>query len=341
MGTDVLWFVGIVATAAEVVGVATAFHAIMHARTAQGATAWVVSLVTMPVLSLPLYWIFGRSKFQGYVKARQSGNERIDRYLEKFKNDFGAAVPFDEKDRTYARVVERLGRLPFAGFNRTALHVDGEAAFGAMFEGIEKAEEYLLIQFFIVKDDGLGRELRDRLVARAKKGVRVYFLYDEIGSHKLSRSYLRSLEEAGVSVSSFKTTKGRRNRFQVNFRNHRKIVAADGRIAWIGGLNVGDEYMGRNPKFGRWRDTLVEIEGPAAQQAQVSFFEDCTGRRGRFPSSGGRPSRRRRANGRFSSSRRGRRTVSRPAASSSWSRSTGPGSGSGSPAPTSFPTHRS
>jgi cardiolipin synthase len=154
------------------------------------------------------------------------------------------------------------------------LLIDGEATFGSIFEGISEAKEYVLIQFFIVKDDELGRALKTELAAKAKQGVRVYFLYDEIGSHKLSKNYLQELRSAGAEAVSFHTTKGPRNRFQINFRNHRKIVVVDGRVTWIGGHNVGDEYMGRNPKFGRWRDTHVKITGPAALGAQLSFLED-------------------------------------------------------------------
>ena len=168
MTVDVLWLIGIGATVAEVLGIITAFHAVMHSRTAQGATAWVISLVTMPVISLPLYWIFGRSKFQGYIKARQSDDARVDEYLEKFAEQFSSPVPFEERYRSYAEVLENLAKLPFSGFNRTRLHVDGEAAFGAIFRGIDEARDYILVQFFIVKDDVLGRALQEKLIAKAR-----------------------------------------------------------------------------------------------------------------------------------------------------------------------------
>jgi cardiolipin synthase len=102
----------------------------------------------------------------------------------------------------------------------------------------------------------------------------VYLLYDEIGCIRLPGSYLRELKNAGVDVSPFNTTKGIRNRFQLNFRNHRKVVIVDGRIAYTGGLNVGDEYVGRSETFGRWRDTHVCVRGPAVQAVQFAFVED-------------------------------------------------------------------
>jgi cardiolipin synthase len=143
-----------------------------------------------------------------------------------------------------------------------------------MFACIDQAREYVLLQYYIVHDDELGRELKDRLMARAEQGVRIYFQYDEIGCHKLSKEYIMALKRAGVEMSPFKTTRGRGNRFQLNFRNHRKITVVDGRTAFVGGHNVGDEYMGRNPRFGRWRDTHVKIQGPVVRQVQLSFVKD-------------------------------------------------------------------
>src|SRR5690606_6002869 len=114
----------------------------------------------------------------------------------------------------------------------------------ALFDAIEQAQEYILLEYYIVRDDRIGQRLRERLEAKARAGIKVYFLYDEIGSFQLSRAYIRSLTEAGVDIRSFHSTKGRRNRFQINFRNHRKITVVDGRLAIVGGINIGDEYLG-------------------------------------------------------------------------------------------------
>jgi cardiolipin synthase len=99
-------------------------------------------------------------------------------------------------------------------------------------------------------------------------------LYDEVGSSGLPKSYVNELTAAGVEVSSFKPTQGWRNRFQLNFRNHRKIAVVDGTTAWVGGHNVGDEYLGLDPEFTPWRDTHVRIEGPAALQLQQTLLGD-------------------------------------------------------------------
>ena len=117
-----------------------------------------------------------------------------------------------------------------------------------------------------MRDDDLGRALADRLIASARAGVTVYFLFDDVGSGGLSRAYKRRLEEAGVAVSAF----NKRHRWlrlygatRIQYRNHRKIVVADGKVAWFGGLNAATDYLGRSKKFGPWRDTHLRIEGPA------------------------------------------------------------------------------
>ena len=258
----------------EVLGVISAVHAVMSTRTSQGAIAWAVSLVTLPYVAVPAYWVFGRSKFQGYVLARRSADDRTDPIEDRIIESLDAyRVP--EADRLEATsAAEGLADMPVLRNNSVELLIDGDATFESILTGIEQAEEYVLVQFYIVRDDDLGRALKDRLIAKAREGLRVFFLYDEIGSHALSARYIADLREAGVDIREFNTRKGRRNRFQLNFRNHRKIVVTDGRVAWIGGHNVGDEYLGKDPKFGHWRDTHVRIEGPAVLKAQISFAED-------------------------------------------------------------------
>lgn len=274
MAEYLTWMLTVGTAVFEILGVLTAFHAVMHARTAQGATAWAVSLITFPFVALPLYWVFGRSKFYGYIKARRSDDARVQHFIATFKERYAPLKPPTREEQSYAQVLEQLGRLPFSGFNRTRLLIDGNATFEAMFAGIDQAQEYIAAQFFIIRDDELGKTFQAKLIEKARRGVRVYLLYDEFGCHKLPNTYLRELTDAGVEVSGFKSTSGGWNRLQLNFRNHRKIVIIDGRLAFVGGLNVGDEYLGKNKRIGRWRDTCLEVEGPAVECVQVAFVED-------------------------------------------------------------------
>jgi cardiolipin synthase len=257
----------------HVLGFLSSIHALMSTRTSQGAVAWVVSLNTFPYVAVPAYWVFGRSRFQGYVTARQTGDLEIQHIAQTASAE--SAELRSTAERTGAtRAAELLAKMPALRGNTVELLIDGDATFASIFDGIEQARDYVLVQFYIVKDDGLGRELKTRLIAKAQEGVRVFFLYDEVGSHKLPRRYIEELRDAGVEAADFHSRKGPRNRFQINFRNHRKIVVADGHTAWVGGHNVGDEYLGKGPEFAGWRDTHLKIEGPAALAVQLSFFED-------------------------------------------------------------------
>ena len=264
-------------------GALSSVRAVMETRTAQGAIAWVVSLNTFPYIAVPAYWVFGRSKFTGYVSARRSLHgrtaERAQSYIQNLKDRGLLAHP----DRDQALLVEKLAKLPATQGNDAELLIDGQATFDSIFRGIDEARDYVLVQFYILHDDTIGRELRSRLVARARAGVRVYVLYDEVGSGNLSRSYAPDLVAAGAQILPFNSTQGPSNRFQLNFRNHRKIVVVDGRTAWVGGHNVGDEYLGRDPKIGPWRDTHLKLEGPVVAGVQLTFAEDWQWAAGSIP----------------------------------------------------------
>lgn len=273
----------VVVVVAEILGVISAVDAVMNTRTSQGAIAWAVSLVTFPYVAVPAYWVLGRSRFEGYVEAHRIADLATDPAVEQSISLVEGYLPPRTGEVRPAAAAERLATVPTTRANAVELLVDGEATFDSIEEGLRNAEDYILFQFFIVKDDELGRRLQRVLMERARAGVRVYFLYDEVGSNKLPRSYKDELRAAGVEVFDFHTRQGPRNRFQLNFRNHRKVVVVDGRTAWIGGHNVGDEYLGRSERFGHWRDTHVRIEGPAAIAAQLAFAEDWNWATDRLP----------------------------------------------------------
>lgn len=258
----------------QLLGVYSAVHAIMSTRTPQGSIAWAVSLVALPYVSVPAYWIFGRNKFKGYVLARQNELQQVNAFVQRANEQINAIVPNGERKSGAIIGVEKMARIPFTGGNSVKLLVDGDATFSSIFAGIESASEYILVQFYIVRDDELGRELKERLIAKANDGIRVLFLYDEVGSLGLPASFTAELRTAGVEVFPFHSRKGSGNRFQLNFRNHRKTVVVDGHSAWIGGHNVGDEYRSRDAEIGHWRDTHMRVEGPAVIGAQLAFVED-------------------------------------------------------------------
>lgn len=261
-------------TLLQALGIVAAVHAVFNARSAQGSTAWAIGLVAAPIMALPLYLVFGRNRFSGYVDARRTADSAHRWIADKARHvcdSFHSSLP-DYGGRL--SVLERLAHLPFTRGNRVDLLVNGDSAFDAMFAAIEKAQHYVLIQFFIVRDDRLARRFRDLLTAKAREGIRVYFLYDQMGSRKLKRSTLQEYRDAGVRIEPFRSSRFTVNPMQINFRNHRKIAVIDGDFGFVGGLNLGDEYLGLSPRFGPWRDTHVAVEGPSADALQLIFAED-------------------------------------------------------------------
>jgi cardiolipin synthase len=164
--------------------------------------------------------------------------------------------------------------MPFLPGNSVRTLVNGAATFEAIFDAIGNARHYVIVQFFIVRDDALGEMLKDALIAKASQGVRVYFLYDSIGSFDLPHRYVAALRAGGVEMHPFATNRRFVNRLQLNFRNHRKIVAVDGERAFVGGHNVGVEYLGGRAPLSPWRDTHIEVRGPAVASIQFVFTED-------------------------------------------------------------------
>jgi cardiolipin synthase len=268
----------------ELIGIILAVHAVLHARSSQAAIAWAVSLIAAPYIALPIYLLFGGRKLSGYIQARRSGDRTVKRQTLGVVRD--RLLPFrtDPRDRTnLARALESLSGMFFTRGNTLRLLIDGHDSFAAIFEAIANAEEYILVQFFIIRDDRLGRKLQQALIDKSRQGVRCSLLYDGIGSFALPNSYVTELQRGGVDVHAFRSSTGTFSRFQINFRNHRKIVIVDGRIGFAGGHNVGDEYLGEQKRFGHWRDTHVRIEGPAVQGLQIAFLEDWYWAAGEIP----------------------------------------------------------
>ncbi len=272
--SHLLELIGFVLAIIHFLGILASIDVIMTGRTAQGTIAWVISLIIFPYLTLPLYIIFGNRKFTGYVNARKIKADKINDLAQELIKQLPPDCSILQKDYSTMHTTEKLARMPFTKGNKIELLVNGINTFESIFEEIEKAEDYIIVQFFIIRNDNLGNKLKEKLIKKAHESIRIFFLYDDIGCFKLSKSYIKELINAGINVSSFKTKEGFTNPLQLNFRNHRKIVIVDGKVSFIGGHNVGDEYLGLSKKLGFWRDTHVKVKGPIVKATQLAFLED-------------------------------------------------------------------
>jgi cardiolipin synthase A/B len=167
-----------------------------------------------------------------------------------------------------------LGADPLLPDNRVDLYHEGQLAYDAMLTDIAKAQHHVHMEMFIFRYDEIGQQFVEALTERAKAGVQVRFLYDAVGSWRLRRKLFEALCAAGGCAEPFLPVQPLRRRLQINLRNHRKILIIDGKVGFTGGLNIGGEYVGRNPFFGPWRDTFLRLEGPSVSSMQRIFLED-------------------------------------------------------------------
>ena len=255
----------------QLTGLFLAARVILSNRSTQGTIAWILSLMLLPVAAVPMYLLFGRNRLEFYVKARRSIEE-------KFKQEHASVALNENSDAlqtdTRWHILENLANMPLAQGHSTRFFFDGQATFDAMLKDLESAESYLLFQFFIFRDDPEGARFIKILKQKAKAGLRVYFHVDAIGSRDLSEDFFTNLKSAGIHTEIFLPGHTLRGRLRLNFRNHRKIIIIDGHTAWVGGHNIGKEYVGNSPRFGPWRDSHLRIQGPTVKAIQLTFLKD-------------------------------------------------------------------
>ncbi len=264
-----------ISLALEIAGILLAIRAILIARTPQSAIAWSCGLVVLPIVAIPLFLIFGESRFAGYTLAGRKGSQKLDKAFHSIiRHMDGYQADFTGEFREASKMANNLSRIPATSGSKIDLLIDGTETFQSIFAAIDAAKESIWVQFFIIHDDRIGGELADRLVAASRRGVECRVMFDQVGSKSLPSSWSARLRQEGVLVQSFVTNRQFGRRFQINFRNHRKLVIVDALVAFLGGLNVGDEYLGRSRRFGPWRDTHIRLEGPCVPGFQLSFLED-------------------------------------------------------------------
>jgi cardiolipin synthase A/B len=189
--------------------------------------------------------------------------------------------PTDFLER-HSAVVESVTESPLTKGNKVTLLIDGTATYAAMFKAIEMAKEHINIETYILEDDEIGRKFTDRLLRKQAEGIQVNIIYDSVGSIKTPESFFRRLRESGIQVVEFNPVNPLKDNGEwfLIHPDHRKILIADGKVAILGGINISKVYSGR-PSGGEkiegkslpWRDTDVQIEGPAVTEAQKLFLE--------------------------------------------------------------------
>jgi len=157
--------------------------------------------------------------------------------------------------------------------NQVTILNNGDQTFASIIDEIQKAEHHIHLEYYIIDDDIIGNQIRELLIEKSKQGVKIRIIYDGFGSRGLGAEYIGSLLRAGIEIYSFMPVRFYRLTTKINFRNHRKIVIVDGKVGFVGGLNIADRYLG-NKELGFWRDTHLRIEGDAVKSLQAVFLID-------------------------------------------------------------------
>ncbi len=242
--------------------------------------AWVLVLLIFPGFGFLLYLLlaqnFSRKQlFIMKVYAKKTFGDYIKVQKEVFST--GGLVFNDKNIEIYKDLIKM--NLFYYGFsytqnNEIEIYTDGERKFQELFNSLENAKDHIHMEYYIIRNDDLGNKLFDILSKKAKEGVEVRLLYDSVGGRQISKDKIEKLKGSGVKVAVFFASTVPFINFKINYRNHRKIVVIDGIVGFVGGFNVGNEYMGLNNKIGYWRDTHLKIRGDAVIDLQTRFFLD-------------------------------------------------------------------
>lgn len=253
---------------------------VLENRSPLKTISWVLVLVLLPFAGIVFYLFFGQEYRKKKMFSRK-GLKSLER-LRKMTQDQLVRMPqvyhgfnpnIYRKKHLMNLMLSNSNAL-LTSNNKVQILKNGVQTFPAIFQAIEKAKHHIHIEFYIIENDTVGNQLRELLIRKAREGVEVRLIYDDVGSWALPRKYINSLKEAGVKIDCFMKVRFPHLTSRANYRNHRKIVVVDGHTAFVGGLNVADRYLNGTKSLGIWRDTHMMVKGGAATMLQIIFMAD-------------------------------------------------------------------
>ena len=254
-----------------VVVVVTIVYVILDNRNPVRTIAWVLVLMFLPLVGLLLYFLFGRKRRRATIIGRKLYDKLIKKSLAEYNKPEPVVLPLD-----YSRLIYLLSNtgqsFPFDG-NRIETYTSGADMVLSLIRELSRAKDHIHLQFYIFEDDAVGRLIRDVLIDRARAGVIVRVLYDDVGCWRVPHAFFERMKEEGIEVVSFLKVRFPLFTGKVNYRNHRKIVVIDGKVGFIGGMNLAQRYV-TGTSWGKWRDTHLKISGRAVHGLQTTFLYD-------------------------------------------------------------------
>jgi len=244
---------------------------ILERRQPAATVAWVLSIALLPVVGVPLYYLIGGRRIRRHIRAKINAVGSVERSVENRVVPENLPSPVAV---ACGHVLDAAGAPPPVAGNRVIIIEGGDVAYNAVLSLVEEARDHIHAQFFIVDVDVVGRRFIHALASRAKAGVRVRLLLDALGSWRALRQIVGPLKKAGGEIAEFLPALPLHSRWSAHLRNHRKLLIADGRTAFTGGMNIGKRYMSPRSDQNTWRDSAVIIRGTAVRDLQVLFLDD-------------------------------------------------------------------
>ena len=255
----------------SIIIIITMVRVLMDNRQPAKTMAWMLVLMFIPFLGIILYIFFG----QNTRKERKIWQQSLDQLTKRSMLEFVEQKDFNipEEYRTISNLFMNQNlALPFKN-NEVEIYTSGYDFFPSLLMEIGKAEHHIHIDTFIISDDPLGRIIADALIDKAKQGVEVRLIYDDVGSWRTPNSFFTRMRNEGIEVYAFMPVRFPAFTSRVNYRNHRKICVIDGEVGFIGGINIARRYVQGTPKQS-WRDTHVKLTGAAVYGLQRAFLVD-------------------------------------------------------------------
>ncbi len=250
-------------------------------RSPSATLAWILLLFFLPAIGFLLYLLVGSKKISRLKRESKLIESLLQEVLQEHQAFVTPSSLTDSLWNSESRILnllklsEKVSHLPPSRKNHCQILFGAKATYQAISHAIMLAKKHIHIEFYIIRADETGYGLRELLVQKASQGVDVRVLYDAVGSSKLPKDFWLPLELKGGLTAAFNPIRiFFRHRDRMDFRNHRKIVIVDGKIGLTGGINVGKEYLGLCPQIGHWRDSHIQITGPAVLSLQQVFAED-------------------------------------------------------------------
>ncbi len=251
--------------------ITTVFVVILDNRNPVKTMAWILVLFFLPVAGLVFYLFFGRSTRREHLISRKGYARLTKRPMAEYQTQVSLHAPIEKQ--TLMNFFSHVnGALPFGG-NRTTVYIDGASMLADLIKELYRAKHHIHVEFYIFEDDAVGRLVRDVLIDKAREGVKVRVLHDDVGCWKVSHAFYEQMLCEGIEVMSFLKVRFPQFTGKVNYRNHRKIVVIDGKVGFVGGMNLAERYV-KGVLWGVWRDTHAKLEGKAVYGLQTAFLTD-------------------------------------------------------------------